>query len=216
MLLRLFSIVDTKQKNPLFLFSFFVKPFSIVTQNKKWGQNFYVLGFWNIERGQNLFQRRGETQNTKLLMGRRGEGWRAAVEGLNGKVIDFNEIFSKTYSFVYFEIFCIVEATYSENMKPMCRFNQLWNLEEAYFSAYLFEIWPDQRVFFFHVFLLKIYIDCIYFTKYFYLSRSWIQSNSPYPGSVCIVVPSQHPGKRPGPQHRVISPIILLNFWTSD
>ena len=137
--LRLFSIVDTKQKNPLFLFSFFVKPFSIVTQNKKWGQNFYVLGFWNIKRGHNLFQRRGETQNTKLFMGRRGEGWRAAVEGLNGKVIDLNEIFSKTYSFVYFEIFCIVEATYSENMKPMCRFNQLWNLEEAYFSASRFD-----------------------------------------------------------------------------
>ena len=150
--LRLFSIVDTKQKNPLFLFSFFVKPFSIVTQNKKWGQNFYVLGFWNIKRGHNLFQRRGETQNTKLFMGRRGEGWRAAVEGLNGKVIDFNEIFSKTYSFVYFEIFCIVEATYSENMKPMCRFNQLCNFEAAYFSAYLFEIWPDQRVFFFSCF----------------------------------------------------------------
>ena len=152
---RLFSIVDTKQKNPLFLFSFFVKPFSIVTQNKKWGQNFYVLGFWNIKRGHNLFQRRGETQNTKLFMGRRGEGWRAAVEGLNGKVIDFNEIFSKTYSFVYFEIFCIVEATYSENMKPMCRFNQLCSFEAAYFSAYLFEIWPDQRVFFFMFSSLK-------------------------------------------------------------
>ena len=150
--MRLLSIVDIKQKNPLFLFSFFVKPFSIVTQNKKWGQNFYVLGFWNIKRGHNLFQRRGETQNTKLFMGRRGEGWRAAVEGLNGKVIDFNEIFSKTYSFVYFEIFCIVEATYSENMKPMCRFNQLSNFEAAYFSAYLFEIWPDQRVFFFSCF----------------------------------------------------------------
>ena len=49
-----------------------------------------------------------------------GEGWRAAVEGLNGKVIDFNENFSQTYSFGYFKIFCVVEATYSENMKPMC------------------------------------------------------------------------------------------------
>ena len=97
---------------------------------------------WDFETQKDhyLFQRRGETQNTKLFMGRRGEGWRAAVEGLNGKVIDFNEIFSKTYSFVYFEIFCIVEATYSDNMKPICRFNQLCKFEAVYFSAYLFSI----------------------------------------------------------------------------
>ena len=59
-----------------------------------------------------------------MLTGRGGEGLRAAVEGLNGKVIDFNENFSQTYSFVYFEIFSIVEARYSENIKPICRFNQ--------------------------------------------------------------------------------------------
>ena len=44
-----------------------------MTQNKKWGQNFYVLGFWNIKRGHNLFQRRGETQNTKLSWGGGGK-----------------------------------------------------------------------------------------------------------------------------------------------
>ena len=71
-----------------------------------------------------MFQRRGDTQNTKVLTGRGGEGLRAAVEGLNGKVIDFNENFSQTYSFVHFEIFSIVEARYSENIKPICRFNQ--------------------------------------------------------------------------------------------
>ena len=50
-------------------------------------------------------------------------------KGLNGKLIDFNTNFSQTYSFVYFEIFCVVEETYSENMKPMCRFNQLHKFE---------------------------------------------------------------------------------------
>jgi hypothetical protein len=59
-----------------------------------------------------------------VLTGRGGGGLRAAVEGLNGKVIDFNENFSQTYSFVHFEIFSIVEARYSENIKPICRFNQ--------------------------------------------------------------------------------------------
>ena len=59
-----------------------------------------------------------------MLSGSGGEGLRAAVEGLNGKVIDFNENFSQTYSFVHFEIFSIVEARYSENIKPICRFNQ--------------------------------------------------------------------------------------------
>ena len=77
--------------------------------------------------------------NKKLKVGRAG-GWRAAVEGFNGKVIDYNENFSQTYSLGYFEIFCIVEATYSKNMKPMCRFNQLCKFKEAYFSVYLFEI----------------------------------------------------------------------------
>ena len=47
-----------------------------------------------------------------------------AVEGLNRKVIDFNANFSQTYPFLYFEIFSIVEARYSENIKPICRFNQ--------------------------------------------------------------------------------------------
>jgi hypothetical protein len=61
-------------------------------------------------------------------------------KGLNGKVIDFDANFSQTYSFVYFEIFGIVEATYSENMKPICRFNQLCKFEAVYFSAYLFSI----------------------------------------------------------------------------
>ena len=41
----LFSKVDRKHKIPLFLFSFFVKPFSKGTQNQKWGQIFYVSGF---------------------------------------------------------------------------------------------------------------------------------------------------------------------------
>ena len=59
-----------------------------------------------------------------MLTGRGGGRWRAAVEGLNGEVIDFNENFSQTYSFVYFGIFSIVEARYSENIKPICRFNQ--------------------------------------------------------------------------------------------
>ena len=87
-----------------------------------------------------MFQRRGDTQNTKVLTGRGGEGLRAAVEGLNGKVIDFNANFSQTYSLVYFKILGIDEATYSENMKPICRFNQLCKFEAAYFSAYLFSI----------------------------------------------------------------------------
>ena len=59
----------------------------------------------------------------KVLAGDGGEEVQeraaAAVEGLNGKVIDFNANFSQTYSFVYFEKFCIVEATYPKNMKPM-------------------------------------------------------------------------------------------------
>ena len=58
-----------------------------------------------------------------MLSGSGGEGlpqqWK-----LNGKLIDFNENFSQTYSFVYFEIYSIVEARYSENIKPICRFNQ--------------------------------------------------------------------------------------------
>ena len=49
----------------------------------------------------------------------------AASGGFHGKLIDFNANFSHTYSFVYFEIVHIVEATYSENMKPMCQYNQL-------------------------------------------------------------------------------------------
>ena len=53
------------------------------------------------------------------------EGWGAIDFGLNGtKLIDFNENLSQTYSFVYFEIYSIVEARYSENIKPICRFNQ--------------------------------------------------------------------------------------------
>ena len=63
-----------------------------------------------------MFQRRGDTQNIKVLTGRGGEGLRAAVEGLNGKVIDFNENFSQTYSFVYFEIFSIVGALNSRGI----------------------------------------------------------------------------------------------------
>ena len=65
---------------------------------------------------------------------------RAAVESAEWEVIDFNADFSQTYSFVYFEIFGIVEATYPENMKPICRFNQLCKFEAVYFSAYLFSI----------------------------------------------------------------------------
>ena len=74
-----------------------------------------------IKKGVKICNRGRITKNTS---GRRGEGWRAAVEGLNGKVIDFNENVSQQYSLGYFEIFCIVEATYVENinMKPMCRF----------------------------------------------------------------------------------------------
>ena len=49
----------------------------------------------------------------------------SASGGFHENVIDFNANFSHTYSFVYFEIVHIVEATYSENMKPMCRCNQL-------------------------------------------------------------------------------------------
>ena len=63
----------------------------------------------------------------------------AAVEGLNGKVIDFNANFSQTYSFVYFEIFSIVEARYSENIKQICRFIKLYKFEAGYFWAYLGE-----------------------------------------------------------------------------
>ena len=59
-----------------------------------------------------------------MLTRRRGKGWRSAVEGLNGKVIDFNKNFSQAYSFVYFDVFSIVEARYSENIKPICRFNR--------------------------------------------------------------------------------------------
>ena len=106
----------------------------MVTKNKKWGHIFYVKGP-RLQKKMSKFVI--EERITKNTSGRRG---RAAVEGLNGKVIDFNENFSQTYSFGYFKIFCVVEATYSENMKPMCRFNQLCNFEAAYFSAYLFEI----------------------------------------------------------------------------
>ena len=104
------------------------------------GPKFLCFGILKHKKGSKFVSEERRNTKHKIVMGRRGEGWRAAVEGLNGKVIDFNEIFSKTYSFVYFEIICIVEATYSENMKPMCRFNQLCNFEAAYFSAYLFEI----------------------------------------------------------------------------
>ena len=71
-----------------------------------------------------MFQRRGDTQNQSVNGEGGGRVGARAVEGLNGKVIDFNENFSQTYSFVHFEIFSIVEARYSENIKPICRFNQ--------------------------------------------------------------------------------------------
>ena len=74
--------------------------------------------------------------------------------------------FSQTYSFVYFEIFGIVEATYSENMKPICRFNQLCKFEAVYFSAYLFSIWTVRRGSFFHTFPIKISFDYIYLIKH--------------------------------------------------
>ena len=99
-----------------------------MTENKKRGQFFFVKGPRLQKEGSQFVIEERITKNTS---GRREEGWLAAVEGLNGKVIDFNENFSQTYSFGYFEIFCIVEATYSENMKPMCRFNQLCNFEAA-------------------------------------------------------------------------------------
>ena len=89
---------------------------------------------------------------TKNTSGRRGEGWRAAVEGLNGKVIDFNENFSQAYSSGYFEIFCIAEATYSENMKPVCRFNQLCNFEAVYFVGISFRNLNGSTCFFFSYF----------------------------------------------------------------
>ena len=62
---------------------------------------------------------------SKDVRRRRVKGCRARSGGFHGTVIDFNANFSHTYSFVYFEIVHIVEATYSENMKPMCRYNQL-------------------------------------------------------------------------------------------
>ena len=63
-----------------------------------------------------------------------GERISSASGGFHENVIDFNAFFSHTYSFVYFKIVYIVEAAYSENMKPMCRFNQLHKFEAAYFS----------------------------------------------------------------------------------
>ena len=48
---RLFSKVDRKHKIPLFLFSFFVKPFSKGTQNQKWGQIFLCFGILKHKKG---------------------------------------------------------------------------------------------------------------------------------------------------------------------
>ena len=149
--LRLFSIVDTKKNSSFFVFIFCRTLFYSDTKQKV-GPKFLCFGILKHKKGSKFVSEGGGTQNTKLCMGRRGEGWRAAVEGLNGKVIDFNEIFSKTYSFVYFEIFCIVEATYSENMKPMCRFNQLCNFEAAYFFGIFFRNLNRSMCFFFSYF----------------------------------------------------------------
>ena len=208
---RLFSIVDTKQKNPLFLFSFFVKPFSIVTQNKKWGQNFYVLGFWNIKRGHNL---KHKTQNCSW-----GGGGKDGVQqwkGWMGRWSISMKYFPRLIPLSILKYFVLSKRRIPKIWSRCADLINCATLRQHIFRHIFSKSDPINVFFFFHVFLLKIYIDWIYFTKYFYLSRSWIQSNSPYPGSVCIVVPSQHPGKRLGPQHRVISPIVLLNFWTSD
>ena len=76
MLLRLFSIVDTKQKNPLFLFSFFVKPFSIVTQNKKVGPKFLCFRILKHKKGSNFVSE--ERRNTKHKIVHGEEGGRMA------------------------------------------------------------------------------------------------------------------------------------------
>ena len=97
----------------------------------------FLLGRSQQKAGPNFLLSQQSTK--KLKVGGRKDGaqqWK----GFNGKVIDFNANFSQTYLFVYFEIFGIVEATYSENMKPICRFNQLCKFEAVYFSAYLFSI----------------------------------------------------------------------------
>ena len=88
------------------------------------GPNFLCFGILKHKKGSKFVSEERRHTKHKSVVGEWGEGLRAAVEGLNGKVIDFNENFSQTYSFVHFEIFSIVEARYSENIKPICRFNQ--------------------------------------------------------------------------------------------
>ena len=103
--------------------------------------------------------------NKKLKVGRAG-GWRAAVERVEWQSDRFRWKFLSDLFICLFEIFGIVEATYSENMKPICRFNQLCKFEAVYFSAYLFSIWTVRRGSFFHTFPIKISFDYIYLIKH--------------------------------------------------
>ena len=119
--IRLFSIVDTKQiLTPFFVFVFCQTLFYSDTKPKV-GPNFLCFGILKHKKGSKFVS---EDTKHKSVIGEWGGRIAAAVEGLNGKLIDFNENFSQTYSFVYFEIYSIVEARYSENIKPICRFNQ--------------------------------------------------------------------------------------------
>ena len=118
-LIRLFSKVVKKQiLTPFFVFCFLIlseNPFLRGSKNKKWVKNYLTLVSLQKRGSFSVFR---ESENKKQIFvrwGGLGKGG-AAVEGLNGKVIDFNANFSQTYSFVYFEIFSIVEARYSENM----------------------------------------------------------------------------------------------------
>ena len=88
------------------------------------GPNFLCFGILKHKKGSKFVSEERRHTKHNSVNGEGGGRWRAAVEGLNGKLIDFNENFSQTYSFVYFEIYSIVEARYSENIKPICRFNQ--------------------------------------------------------------------------------------------